>query len=427
VDKTFSPPDTLQGTVRVPADKSIGHRGLILAAMTQGDSVIRGYLSGEDLGSTAACLRKLGYEVSQLDREEVLVKGNGWQPFSEKELDAGNSGTTMRLLAGALAGRRGRYVLSGDASLSKRPMERVAEPLRLMGAEMQLSDGSHPPITVMGGPLRAITYALPVASAQVKGAVLLAGLQAEGATTVEEAHPSRDHTERLLRWLGAKLGQADESVGVEGGPEIFEREGFELEVPGDLSSAAFILVAATLCPKANVKVEGVGLNPSRSGILEVLKAMGADVEWSARALDPEPWGEASARSSRLHGIKVEEDLIPRIVDELPLIALAATQAEGTTVIAGAGELRVKESDRISVLATGLRTLGARVDEQHDGLAVEGPTALKGGLVDPAGDHRMALTFAVAGLIATGPVVIRDWEAASVSYPGFERALQSLAR
>jgi 3-phosphoshikimate 1-carboxyvinyltransferase len=256
--------------------------------------------------------------------------------------------------------------------------------------------------------------------------VLFAGLQAEGSTVVKEGHTSRDHTERLLRWLGAKVKQSEGGVSVAGGTEIFERGGFEMEVPGDLSSAAYLLVAATLCPNAWVTVERVGLNPSRSGILDVLRAMGAEVDWSVKVEHPEPWGEAAAHSSRLRGIRVDRHMIPRIVDELPLVALAATQAEGTTVIAGAGELRVKESDRISVLAEGLRNLGAEVEEQQDGLTVEGPTALRGGFVDPAGDHRMALTFAVAGLIATGPVVIGGWEAASVSYPGFERDLRSLA-
>jgi 3-phosphoshikimate 1-carboxyvinyltransferase len=426
VNKRFSPPDKLRGTVRVPADKSIGHRSLILAAMTQGPSRIGGYLAGQDVTSTAKCLRRLGCEVSDLDGGEVVVEGSGWRPPPEAELEAGNSGTTMRLLAGALAGRRGRYVLTGDASLSGRPMGRVAEPLRMMGAQVELGEGSHPPLTVTGGPLKAITYALPVASAQVKGAVLLAGLQAEGSTVVKEGHPSRDHTERLLRWLGAKVEQTGDTVSVAGGSEIFEREGFELEVPGDLSSAAYLLLAAALCPEALVRVERVGLNPSRSGILEVLKAMGAEVEWFARAEDPEPWGEVTTRSSKLRAIRVDGPMIPRIVDELPLVALAATQAEGTTVIAGARELRVKESDRISVLAKGLRKLGARVEEQEDGLIVEGPTTLQGGFVDAAGDHRMALTFAVAGLVAAGPVEIGRWEAASVSYPGFESDLRSLA-
>ncbi len=425
MERVFAPVTGFSGSVRVPADKSIAHRALILAAMTSGWSTISGGVTGEDVGSTASCLAALGSAIDR-SRGEVRVSGRGWRVPRYAELHAGNSGTTMRLLAGGVAGRRGRFVLSGDGSLSARPMRRVAEPLRQMGAQVELADGSHAPIVVSGGTLKGITYALPVPSAQVKSAVLLAGLQAEGRTTVLESHPSRDHTERLLRWLGAPVEVTDKEVAISGSGDLFSRPGFELEVPGDVSSAAFLLVAACLCNKGSIVVERVGVNPTRTGILDVLTAMGAHVELSVEERLPEPVGSVAAWPSSLAGTAVTGEMVPRLVDELPLVALAATQAEGTTVVEGAAELRLKESDRIAVLAQGLRTLGASIEEQPDGFVIEGPTSLRGGIVDAAGDHRMALTFAVAGLIGEGPVAVKGWECASISYPSFEEDVSSVA-
>lgn len=411
----------------MPGDKSIAHRGLILGAMQTGRSTLRGELAGADVVSTAHCLQALGCEVLSGGSRQVIVRGVGWRLPPSAELNAGNSGTTMRLLAGALAGQPGRFELSGDASLSTRPMGRVAEPLRQMGARVELDQDEHPPMIVSGGSLKGIRYALPVASAQVKGAVLLAGLQAEGTTTVTEIQPSRDHTERLLGWLGARVQQAVGRVEIAGrGNEVLGGPGFALDVPGDLSSAAFLIVAACLCREGSLEVRNAGLNPTRTGILEVLKSMGANLTWSVEQDDPEPRGRVRVRASSLNATTVTGELIPRMVDELPLIALAGTQASGTTVIAGAGELRLKESDRISVLGTGLRTIGADVEEHADGLVVRGPTELKGGTVDSHGDHRMALTFAVAGLIARDPVIVKGWECSAISYPSFERDLLSLA-
>lgn len=421
MDRTFAPARNLRASLRVPADKSVAHRALILAAMVSGTSRIEGQVPGADVASTISCIQALGCRV-QAGGKALVVHGTGWHPPDRADLYAGNSGTTMRLLSGALAGRRGTFTLSGDASLSRRPMLRVATPLRRMGAGVRLAEGDRPPVTIVGGDLSGISYSSEVASAQVKGAVLLAGLQAEGTTTVTEVLPTRDHTERLLRWLGGRVEQAGSKVSVLGGDEIFRRKGFELVLPGDLSSAAFLLVAACLCPRSALSVEGVGLNPGRTGVLEVLEAMEADIAVVPAASEPEPVGVVTARTSTLKAVDIGGPVVPRAVDELPILALAATQAHGTTVIRDAADLRVKESDRIAVLARGLRKLGARVQDLDDGLIIQGPTPLQGGTVDSGGDHRMALTFAVAGLIARAPVRVLGWEAAGVSYPGFARDL-----
>ncbi len=426
MDKTFSAVTGLAGTIRVPADKSIAHRALMFAAMTSGTSRITGSISGEDVHSTKRCMQALGAEFSETAPGELTVVGTGWEVPEEADLDCGNSGTTMRLLTGALAGRRGTFRLSGDASLSNRPMLRVAVPLGLMGAVVETSPGGRPPLTVRGSVLVPVDYTSAVPSAQVKSAVLLAGLQAEGVTTLREAHASRDHTERLLAWLGCRITRRPGEVGITGGPELYRHPGFELDLPGDLSSAAFWFVAAVLAPEGEVKVEGVGLNPGRTGILKILQAMGADLQIIPTAQHPEPVGTVIVRPSRLTATEVAGAVVPAAVDELPLVALAATQAEGITVIRDAAELRVKETDRIAVLAEGLRTLGAKVEDRPDGLIIEGPTPLTGGTVQAAGDHRMAMTFAVAGLISREPVTVQGWDAASVSYPGFLDDLKKVA-
>lgn len=426
MDQTFSPVSRLEGRLTMPADKSIAHRALIFAGMAAGTSRISGRISGEDVNSTRRCMEALGAEVAEEGPGVLVVRGTGWSVPSEADLDCGNSGTTMRLLSGALAGRRGTFRLSGDPSLSHRPMLRVAEPLGLMGARVDTSEGGRPPLTVRGGALNSITYRTPVPSAQIKSAILLAGLQADGVTTVQESAPSRDHTERILAWLGCRVDRKAGEVSITGGDELFSHEGFELELPGDLSSAAFWLVAALLGPAGMVQIEGVGLNPGRAGIIDVLAGMGADLGLNPNLPGPEPAGSLFGRSCKLRATEVFGHMIPAAVDELPLIALAATQAEGTTVIRDAAELRVKETDRIAVLAEGLRTLGAKVEDRPDGLIIEGPTPLKGGVVQAAGDHRMAMTFAVAGLIAREPVTVQGWEAASVSYPGFLDDLKKVA-
>lgn len=427
MDRTFLPVKSISGGIKVPADKSLAHRALILGALRTGETLIRGAIAGHDVNSTMSCLRGLGVAIEQTGPDGIAVKGSGWRVPADAKLYAGNSGTTMRLLCGALAGRPGTFELSGDESLSRRPMRRVADPLRQMGATVDLIRDANPPITVKGGPLRAITYAPEVASAQVKSAILLAGLQAEGVTTVHESHPTRDHTERFLSWLGAKVQIGDGTVSVSGTPDFFDRYGFEFTVPGDLSSAAFVLVAAVLCPDSEVEVRNLGLNPGRTGIIDVLAQMGAGLQVDVELDSPEPVGRVTARSSALKGVQISGPMIPRTIDELPLVALAATQAEGTTVIRGAAELRAKESDRIAVLARNLTKMGAAVEELADGLVIEGPTRLSGGTVDASGDHRMAMTFAVAGLISKEPVTVRGWDAAAVSYPDFDEVLARLTK
>jgi 3-phosphoshikimate 1-carboxyvinyltransferase len=426
MDQTFSPVSRLDGKLTMPADKSIAHRALMFAGMTAGTSRITGQISGEDVASTRRCMESLGVEFTDEGPGTLIVKGTGWMVPDPAALDCGNSGTTMRLLSGALAGRKGTFTLSGDASLSRRPMGRVAEPLGLMGANVQTAEGGRPPLTIRGGSLNPIIYRTPVPSAQVKSAILLAGLQADGLTTVQEDAPSRDHTERILAWLGCRILRTEGQVSVQGGDQLFGHGGFELQLPGDLSSAAFWLVAALLAPAGMVVIDGVGLNPGRTGIIDILALMGADLGLNANLPGPEPAGTLFGRSCKLRATEVSGDRIPAAVDELPLVALAATQAEGTTVIRDAAELRVKETDRIAVLAEGLRTLGAKVEERPDGLIIEGPTPLTGGVVQAAGDHRMALTFAVAGLIAREPVTVQGWDAASVSYPGFLDDLKKVA-
>ncbi len=427
MDITIHPVRRLRGTLRVPGDKSISHRGLLLGAMAKGRSRIEGLAPGQDVASTLASLRILGADVEPAGEGRLEVDGPGWEVSAAATLDAGNSATTMRLLAGALAGRSGAYVLAGDGSLSGRPMDRVATPLRRMGARVALIDDRYPPIRLQGGPLVGISYRLPMASAQVKGAILLAGLQAAGATRIAEPAPSRDHTERLLAWLGVPVSSTPAGVELSEAGDRLPLPAFDLTVPGDLSSAAFFIVAACLVPGSDLRLVEVSLNPSRTGLVDVLASMGAAIEVEPQEADPEPRGAIRARSAQLSATEIDGELIPRTIDELPLAALAATQAEGVTIIRDAAELRVKESDRLAVLARGLRSLGADVAESPDGLCVSGPTPLTGGVVDPHGDHRLALAFAVAGMIGQAPVTIAGWECTHVSFPGFLEAAEGIAR
>lgn len=390
--------------------------------MARGTTRVLGFSPAGDCRSTVGVLRRLGAEVSQ-EGDVLTVYGRDlpatW-PGGGERLDCGRSATTMRLVAGALAGRPATVELGGDPQLLARPMERVAAPLRLMGASVGTSDGGRPPVVLRGGPLTGIRHRLPVASAQVKSAVLLAGLQAEGPTVVEEPAPSRDHTERLLAAMGATLRRpAAVEVEIEPGP-IY---GAEIAVPGDASSAAFLVAAAALVHGSDLTIHGVGLNPGRAGLLRILSRMGGSVEVSDDGREgPEPAGDVRIRWAPLSGVSVGAAEVPAAIDELPLVGLLATQAEGVTRVAGAGELRVKESDRIRGLVAGLRALGAQAEELPDGFAVAGPSRLDGGAVDSLGDHRLAMTFAVAGLIASRPVRVEGMETAADSFPGFADAL-----
>jgi 3-phosphoshikimate 1-carboxyvinyltransferase len=424
---------SLRGTVGVPGDKSVSHRALLFGAIAEGETRIEGLLPAEDPLSTAACLRAMGVSVSPIRAgDTVLVQGVGLDGLQEPAdvLDCGNSGTTMRLMLGLLAGRAGRhFVLSGDASLRGRPMRRVGAPLAQMGAVIHgRKDGNFAPLAVLGQPLRGATIRTPVASAQVKSAILLAALTAAGPTTVIEPALSRDHSERMLRAFGADLvvgGPGGTEVTVTPGPDL---RGQQVVVPGDISSAAFWLVAGAITPGADLTVENVGLNPSRIGILEVLEQMGARIEvLHQRDVAGEPVGDLRVSHGPLQAFEIAGELIPRLVDEIPVLAVAACCAEGTSHIRDAGELRVKETDRLAVMARQLGAMGARIEEFEDGMTITGGTALHGAAVDSETDHRVAMSLAVAAGIARGVTTLQRHEAAAVSYPGFWDDLQRLRR
>lgn len=417
-----APGRALRGTVRVPGDKSISHRAVLLGALAHGTTRVEGFLRAEDCLATVRCVRGLGRDVDE-DGERLTVHGG---PLREPEdvLDAGNSGTTIRLLTGILAGQPFSSVITGDASIRRRPMDRVVEPLRRMGARITgRAGGRLAPLAIAGAPLRPIAYASPVASAQVKSAILLAGLFAGGETAVTEPSLSRDHTERMLGTFGAPVRRDGLTVRVAGPGAL---SAAAVRVPGDISSAAFFLVGAAIVPGSAVTVRGVGLNPTRTGVLDALRAMGAAVEIEhARDDGGEPSGDVTVRAAPLHGTTIGGDLIPRLIDELPVLAVAASVAEGETIIKDAAELRVKESDRIAVLAGELGAIGARVEARPDGLAIRGVPHLRGGRAASGGDHRVAMALAVAGLRAAAPVTVDGTECIRTSFPGFEETLRRL--
>jgi 3-phosphoshikimate 1-carboxyvinyltransferase len=406
---------SFRGRFRLAGDKSLSHRLAILGALAHGQTQLTNFSSAADCASTLACLVALGVPVRR-DGALVTIEGHGPEAWKAPAgpLDCGNSGSTLRILAGALAGRPFRSTLTGDASLCRRPVERVAAPLRAMGAGATGVEGK-PPLTLDGGALRPITWDLPVASAQVKTAVLLAGLDADGLTTVREPAPSRDHTERLLPAFGVPVERAGLSVSVRGRARL---EAVTMAVPGDVSSAAFLVVAALILPDSEVRIDGVSLNPGRIGFVEVLRAMGASIEITTDSGEPEPVGSIVARSSRLRGVDVPAPAVPSLIDEIPALAVAAAHAEGRFTVAGAAELRVKESDRIAALAEGLGRLGTAVEERPDGLAIVGGSPLHGALVRAHDDHRIAMALAIAGLAASGTTTLEGAECASVSFPEF---------
>jgi len=425
------PARSLQGVVQVPGDKSISHRALLFGAIAEGTTRITGLLPAEDPLSTAACLRAMGVTISAIEAgQPVSVEGVGLDGLREPEdvLDCGNSGTTMRLMLGLLAGRAGRhFVLTGDGSLRRRPMQRVGGPLAQMGALISgRSGGNLAPLAIQGQQLRGATIRTPVASAQVKSALVLAALTATGDTTVIEPVQSRDHSERMLRAFGAQL-----SVGGPGLTEVTVTPGASLRgqdviVPGDISSAAFWLVAGAITPGADLTVQNVGLNPSRTGVLDVLAQMGARIELlNGREVAGEPVGDLRVTHGPLQAFTIGAELIPRLVDEIPVLAVAACYAEGISRVSGAEELRVKETDRLAVMARQLGAMGARIEEFADGLTIEGGVPLHGADVDSETDHRVAMSLAVAAQVAQGPTQLHRPEAAAVSYPGFWEDLERL--
>jgi 3-phosphoshikimate 1-carboxyvinyltransferase len=415
----------LEGEIWVPGDKSISHRALLLSAIARGDTNISGLLNAEDVAATAACLGATGVEIGPLDAAVVGVRGVGLRGLAPPagDLNCGNSGTAMRLLLGILAGQGFAARLTGDESLSRRPMDRVARPLIEMGASVTgQGERCLPPVEVRGGTLRGISHASPVASAQVKSAVLLAGLYADGLTSVTEPYQSRDHTERMLEAFGGNVTTEGLTASVRAG----ELTGCRVNVPGDVSSAAFPLVAALLVPRSWVFVTHVGVNPTRVGVLDCLRVMGADIEESDREVwSGEPVATLTASSSRLRGCDIGAELVPRLIDELPVLCVAAALAEGTTHISGAQELRVKESDRIEAMATELGEMGARVTEQPDGLVIEGVERLRGAEVSGRGDHRVAMALAVAGAAAEGETIVTEAGGIATSFPGFVTTMRRI--
>jgi 3-phosphoshikimate 1-carboxyvinyltransferase len=416
----IAPVRSFRGRFTLPGDKSISHRLAILGAMAEGETRIFGFSTAADCASTLRCLSALAADVRLRDGA-VLVSGRGPSGFAPPRavLDTGNSGSTLRMLAGVLAGRPFRSVLDGDASLRRRPMERVADPLRSMGAGVATTAG-RPPLTIEGGPLRGVRWDLPLPSAQVKTAVLLAGLQAEGETTVREPAPSRDHTERLLPAFGVALDRGGGAVSLRGGQRL---RGTSMTVPGDVSSAAFLIVAALIRPDSEVRVEGVLLNPGRTAFIGVLREMGATIETGIAREDPEPVGWIVARSSALRGIEIPPAAVPALIDELPALAVAGAHAEGTFTVSGASELRNKESDRIAALCEGLARMGADVEERADGFVIEGGPRLHAATVHPRGDHRIAMALSVAALAAQGATEVVDAGCVAVSFPDFYDVLE----
>jgi 3-phosphoshikimate 1-carboxyvinyltransferase len=421
----------ISGEIEPPGDKSISHRAAILGALAHGTTCVGNFLHGEDTEATIDCLHSLGVDIRVENPAPgsrgygLTIRGKGREGFREPErvLDLRNSGTTMRVMSGVLASLPFFSVLTGDDSLVHRPMRRVIDPLQHMGAEIHGRDeDQYPPLVIKGSKLRGIEYAPAVMSAQVKTAVLLAGLGAEGRTVVSQATATRDHTERMLQAMGADISVNGTSVSI--GPAPLT--GIRIEVPGDVSSAAPWLVLAAFHPQARIRLTKVGVNPGRTGILTVLRSMGGNITLEERrSVGAEPIADITVESSGLTATCIQGEIIPNVIDEIPLIALAATQAEGRTEIKDAGELRVKESDRIATTVGELQKLGADIEELPDGMVINGPTQLKGALCDGHGDHRLAMTVGIAGLLACGETLVEGHECVAVSYPGFWEDLESL--
>jgi len=413
LNKVISSILTFRAVLQMPPDKSISHRALMLGALAKGPSIIYNLSVADDVRSTQSCLSALGVDFT-VQGEVLTVQGVGAEGLREPAgaLDCGNSGTTMRLLAGILAGSKVSATLTGDESLQKRPMQRVVKPLLAMGGDLSTVEG-RPPLDIRGRNLHSLAWLTEVASAQVKSSILLAGLTCAGKTRVAELYPTRDHTERMLKAFGAKIAYGPAWAEIEGSNIV----PFKFRVPGDVSAAAFFVVLAACLPQASLRIEGVGLNPGRTGFLEVLRDMGASVHWEVETEDPEPTGSIEVRGGRLQGFSIAKDLVPRVIDELPVLAVAAACAEGRSVVRDAAELRFKESDRIRALLGELNKLGVRTEEYADGFAITGGRMM-GAAVNSQGDHRLAMALAVAGALAGGSTTIHGAESVAVSYPNF---------
>lgn len=426
IDYIVTPGGKLRGTLRVPGDKSISHRAIMLGALADGTTLVEGFLEGDDALATLNCFRAMGVKIDRPAAQRVVIEGVGLQGLQApaRPLDCGNSGTSMRLLSGILSGQQFSCELVGDASLTRRPMRRVTEPLSKMGAHIESSAAGTPPLKVMGvvggHRLQGIDYTLPVASAQVKSALLLAGLYSRGRTCITEPAPTRDHTERMLRTFSYPVEVNGMRRCIEGGGRL---KATTIVVPADISSAAFFMVGAAIGSESEVVLQDVGINPTRVGVINILRLMGADlVVQRERIVGGEPIADIVVRSSTLRGIRIPPDQVPLGIDEFPALFIAAACAEGETILTGAEELRVKESDRIQVMADGLTTLGINAQSTPDGIRIHGGQLTRG-TVDSRGDHRIAMSFAMAALRAQGPIVIRDCANVNTSFPGFAELAQ----
>ena len=415
----------VKGEIKIGGDKSITHRGLIIGSIAEGITTLKDYSKCEDCMTTLEIMKKLGVNILK-NKATIRIEGKGLKELKEPNdiLDCKNSGTSMRLLSGLLAGQNFFSVLTGDSSLTKRPMQRIIEPLTLMGAKISgRNNDQFAPLTIKGGTLKAIDYNLQVASAQVKSSILLASLYAEGTSSITESSKSRDHTEKILNLFGAKVETSENKIILKEKNKLIAKE---LSIPGDISSAAFFLVLASLIKGSKILIKNVGANPTRTGILKVLKSMGADISVKdERNKTYEPVADLLVKGKELRGTKISGAIIPKVIDELPILAVAATQAEGITEIKDAQELRVKETDRIYAIATGLKKMGAKIEEKPDGLIVEGPTTLKGNICESFGDHRIGMALAIAGVLAEGKTQLLESECIDVSFPGFTTILRRI--
>ncbi len=422
----IQPALSINGEITVPGDKSISHRSIMLGAIADGVTTVRGFLRGEDNMSTMHAFRAMGVNIKD-DGEIIRITGCGLHGLKEPDdvLDCGNSGTTIRLITGLLAGQSFFSVVTGDQYLRKRPMKRVVEPLSRMGARISgRSGGTLAPLAITGGSLTGIDYQSPVSSAQIKSSLMLAGLYADGETSVTEPSLSRDHSERMFRLFGASLVRHDRGVSVRGG---FKLTAQEVTVPGDISSAAFFMVAALITPNSELLIKNVGVNPSRTGVIDILQSMGGDIRLlNEREVSGEPVADLLVRSSRLKGVEISGSVVPRAIDEFPAVCVAAARAEGVTSIRDARELRVKETDRITAMAESLKMLGIAVTETEDGMDITGSELLLGGSVDSCGDHRIAMSMAVAALVASSPVTVTDIGCVATSFPTFFPLLAHVA-
>ncbi len=424
MNKTIAPVKQLEGRVKIPGDKSISHRAIMFGSLAKGKTDITGFLTGDDCMSTISCFRKLGIDI-EVNGENVTVYGKGLNGLTAptEPLDVGNSGTTIRLISGILAAQDFDTTLNGDASIQKRPMKRVINPLTEMGANIDSTNDGYAPLTIHGSKLHSIEYTMPMASAQVKSSILLASLFAEGTTIIHEPVASRNHTEIILNYFGANIKNEN---GVISSTPVKELYAKPINVPGDISSAAFFMVAGLVVPNSHIIIENVGINPTRTGIIDALKAMGGELNiLNERESGGEPVADIEVKSSKLHSITLEGSIIPRMIDEIPVFAVAALCAEGTTIVKDAEELKVKESNRIATMSTELGKMGVTITETEDGMIIEGNQKLTGAVVESHLDHRVAMSCAIAALIADGETTIRNSDCVAISFPNFYNLLETL--